>query len=136
MDGTTFGECDEQAKLMQLAVSIQGIGSAEVQKVRASSNSGANNCLDLENILIGWERRWLIMDFDISGSYKWYAFEGCCVTANSFYAVWPKKKATDDYDMLKNKLSLQQYWVKTINDIEPGQPNWQVQTVFSELPIP
>lgn len=131
-----YGECDEQAELMELGVEILG-SSAYMDKVYASSNSGAGNCLDLESKTEGGIKKWLILDFDTGAGYNWNAFEGCCVAGGSWYAVWPKRKATDDYDMLKNKLAPQQYWVKTVDDKPPGYPwGWQVQTVYDEEPLP
>ena len=133
--GTTYGECDEQAALMELGVELLGV-SAYTDKVYASSNSGAGNCLDLEDKTEGGIKKWLILDFDTGAGYKWNAFEGCCVVAGSWYAVWPKKKATDDYDMLKNKLAPQQYWVKTVDNKPPGTSNWAVEAVYDEEPLP
>jgi len=130
-----YGECDEQATLMELGVELLGV-SAYTDKVYASSNSGAGNCLDLENQIEGGIQKWLILDFNMGPGYNWNAFEGCCVAGGSWYAVWPKKKATDDYDMLKNQLSPQQYWVSTYYNTRPGDPGWEVQTVYDEEPLP
>jgi len=43
--------------------------------------------------------------------------------------------------MLKNKLSCQQYWVTTVDNVEPGgteetEWEWDVEYVFDEEPIP
>ena len=135
LDGGTYGECDEQAGLMEDCVEMLGI-SASTADVRASSNSGAGNCLDQESKIEESIKKWLILDFNTGAGYNWNAFEGCCVTTGSYYAIWPKCKATDDYDMLKNKLATQQYWVKTYNDIQPGQSGWNVETVYDEEPKP
>jgi len=103
MDGTTYGECDEQADLMRLACLIQGVNPATLQLVRASTNAGAGKCLDFEDRLPncsnpshGNEK--LLLDF---GSWDMNAFEGCCDTAGAYYAVWPMRKATNDYTMLQ-----------------------------------
>jgi len=133
--GTTYGECDEQAGLMELAVELLGL-SGDVRLVRASTNAGAGNCLDQESKTEGGIKKWLILDFDMGSGHNWNAFEGCCETAGSYYAVWPKHEATDDYDMLKNKIAPQQYWVKTYSDIPPGNSGWGVETVYAEEPLP
>ena len=92
MSGCPYcGECDEQAALMELGVELLGVG-AYTDKVYASSNSGAGNCLDLEDKVEGGIKKWLILDFNTGAGYNWNAFEGCCVTAGSWYAVWPKRK--------------------------------------------
>ncbi|MDY7011109.1 MAG: hypothetical protein SVV80_10215, partial [Planctomycetota bacterium] len=104
--------------------------------VRASSNAGAGNCLDLESKTEGGVKKWLILDFTVGAGYNWNAFEGCCETADHYYAVWPKHKADNDYDMLKNHISCQQYWVKTFNDIEPGTDSWDVETIYDEVQKP
>jgi hypothetical protein len=100
--GTTYGECDEQAGLMELTVEILGV-SGNVRLVRASTNAGAGNCLDYEFRICpvhGFER--LLLDFYGGGTpSNMNQFEGCCETAGSYYAVWPKVKATNDYAMLQ-----------------------------------
>jgi hypothetical protein len=100
--GTTYGECDEQAGLMELAVELLGL-SGDVRLVRASTNAGADNCLDYEFRTCpvhGFER--LLLDFYGGGDpNNMNQFEGCCETAGSYYAVWPKQKATNDYTMLQ-----------------------------------
>lgn len=133
-----YGECDEQAELMQLAMRIVGIGASGAL-VRASTDAGAGNCLDQESRPApggGGYTQWLILDFEPSGSGHWAnAFEGCCVTAGHYYAVWPKKKATDDYDLLK-QLRGRQFWVKTQGNIRPGDDDWAVEVWFEEVPKP
>lgn len=57
------------------------------------------------------------------------------VTAGHYYAVWPKKKATDDYDLLK-LLRCRQFWVKTQGNIRPGDNDWAVEVWFEEVPKP
>lgn len=120
---------------MELALQLLGV-SASTALVRASSNAGAGNCLDLEQKTEGGIKKWLMLDFDTGSGYAWNAFEGCCVAAGSFYAVWPKHKASDDYDMLKNKLTCEQYWVKTYYDIPPGSSGWHVEHVYEKQPKP
>jgi len=124
---TKYGECDEQANLMVNVLDMLGVSSTS-DLVYASSNSGSGNCLDLEDVIDEGEGlyTWLIMDFDAGTGYNWNAFEGCAVVDSKYYAVWPKHKADDDYDMLKNELAPQQYWVETVGNITPGDPGWQV----------
>ena len=114
----TYGECDEQAALMKDIVELLGL-TATVEKVRASTVAGAGNCLDFETTTIGGRKAWLIMDFNPSEEgMNWNNFEACCVTAGFYYAVWPKLKGTDDYDILR-QLRCQQYWISTYDDVDP-----------------
>jgi hypothetical protein len=137
LDGCPYyGECDEQAEFMVRVLKLLGISGPYDDLVYASSNSGAGNCLDLEPRTQGEVQQWLIMDFATGAGYNWNAFEGVCVVAGHWYAVWPSKKASDDYDMLKNKLAPEQYWVKTYNDIPPGSSGWSVETVYGVEPLP
>ena len=137
----TYGECDEQAALMKDIVELLGL-TATVEKVRASTNAGPGNCLDLETQILNEQNRkeWLLLDFDPTetGAY-WNSFEACCVTADFYYAVWPKLKATDDYDILKQlieQLGCQQYWVLTYNDKEPDKgPGVEIAFV-PPVPLP
>ena len=109
MSSTTYGWCDQQADLMGLAVKMQGVG-AQTRLVRASTNSGAGNCLDYEDrpqpcgnpdhYDYGAEK--LLLDFYGGGTPdNMNQFEGCCDTSGYYYAVWPKHKATNDYTMLQ-----------------------------------
>jgi len=104
MAGTTYGECDQQAGLMELAVDMLGV-SGDTVEVHASTNSGEGNCLDFENRVPncpvhGSEK--LFLDFYGGGTWEHMnTYEGCCVTAGYYYAVWPQAKATNDYTMLQ-----------------------------------
>ena len=129
------GECDNQARCMTYTVVMLGAGPATVQLVRASSNSGAGNCLDQESRPSGERTEYLILDFDTGAGYSWNAFEGCCEAAGSYYSITPKHKTSNDYTMLQ-ALSCQQYWVLTVDDIVPGEPEWAVQSVIEEEPKP
>lgn len=109
------GDCDNQARCMTYAVLMLGAGPAEVKMVRASNNAGAGGCLDFETrpcLVDGSEN--LCLDFYNGGNTSnMNQYEGCCVTAGHYYAITPKLKATDDYDMLKNRLapsSVTQRW--------------------------
>ena len=115
MAGETFGACDEQAGLMELAVEILGV-SAEVEEVdfvRASTNGGEGNCKDFQTRSCSCGDEWLLLDFYGGGTYdNMHAFEACCVTAGYYYAVWPKAKATNDYTMLQalGNIGVTQNW--------------------------
>ena len=114
---TYHGECDEQAMLMRDIVNLLGL-EAEVKLVRASTDAGAGNCLHIETMTLNGKEHWLIMDFPLpEREHFWNLFEACCVTANFYYAVWPKLKGTDDYDILQ-QLGCQQYWVNIVYDPE------------------
>ena len=140
LDGGT-GDCDNQARLMQYAGNLLGLAGV-VRFVRASTNAGAGNCLDLENRVVGGKTQYLIMDFDTGAGYSWNAFEGCCETGGKYYAITPKEKEANDYEMLK-EISCQQYWVEIRHWVvdhwescPPGVPGWQVHVVHEEVAIP
>lgn len=128
------GDCDNQARLMSYAVNLLGVSPATVRYVRASTNAGAGNCLDLETRWIwAWGTIYLIMDFNVGSGHYWNAYEGICDTAGKYYAITPRIKATDDYDML-TKISCLQYWVKS--PVPPGHSGWGVTAAFSSVPKP
>jgi len=123
---------------MKLAVELEGVGAA-VKFVRASTDA---NCLDQEYRTCphGHGGEYLILDFDTGAGHNWNAFEGCCVAAGKWYAVWPSKKADSDLDMLR-KLNVQQFWVTPLvdpggNPIPPGASGWGVVIVCDEEPKP
>ncbi|MBU1695035.1 MAG: hypothetical protein KKC51_13890 [Verrucomicrobia bacterium] len=134
LDGGS-GDCDNQARCMKYTFEMLGAGAADVRLVRASSNAGQGNCLDLETRVVSNQTHYLIMDFDPSPTnYYWNAYEGSCEAANHYYAITPKKKEANDYEMLKT-LGCIQYWVRT--DVPPGTPpSWNVIEVFEEVPVP
>jgi len=130
-NSTVYGWCNQQADLMVRAMNIVGI-SASLELVYASTNAGAGNCLHPEQRP---GSQYLILDFEPTGpDHNWNAFEGCCVTAGSYYAVWPSYKADNDYDMLLT-LPGRQYWVET-NDKDPGDPECLIISVLEEVPKP
>lgn len=52
--------------------------------------------------------------------------EGCCEVAGHYYAVFPRRKADNDYDMLL-KLRCSQVWVVLIGDQvaeTPAEDDW------------
>jgi hypothetical protein len=133
LDGGS-GDCDNQARLMSYVVKLLGISPANVRLVYASTNAGAGNCLSLESRVVGSQTHYLIMDFDTGSGYGWNAYEGSCETAGAYYAITPKKKADNDYEMLKS-INCQQYWVRT--NVPPGSASgWTVLEVFEEVPKP
>ncbi|MFC1461383.1 hypothetical protein ACFLQR_02550 [Verrucomicrobiota bacterium] len=77
---------------------------------------------------------YLLMYFTwASPGYEWNAFEGCCEATSHYYAIEPKKKAGNDYEMLQ-EMGPKQYWVRT--NVTPGLPGWSVVEVYEEVPIP
>ncbi len=130
--GGGSGDCDNLAQLLCYTVEMLGVDNAFVKLVRASSNAGAGNCLDLETRNVNGETQYLVLDFDPGPGYSWNAYEGCCNTVNSYYAmgVSPLLKRSDDYQILKG-LSCQQYWVTT--NVPPGNPTWTVISVHEEV---
>jgi outer membrane protein OmpA-like peptidoglycan-associated protein len=129
------GDCDNLARLMSFAVKILGVTPATVKCVRASTNSGAGNCLDLETTWGFFSgTRYLIMYYyNASPGYRWNAYEGTCNTAGKYYAIEPFIKATDDYDMLK-KIACTQHWVKS--PVPPGAHGWHATNPSSAVPKP
>ncbi len=109
-------------------------GSAEVKFVRASTNAGAGNCLDAETRICPEHGKpeQLQMDFDGTADFNINAFEGCCVTANHYYAVCPKHKATNDYTTLTT-LNPQQRWCRGNNESGYWVP---CNKPGAEVPIP
>jgi len=134
MAGDTQGACDRQAQLMQFGLGILGIRSGR-QYVRPSLDAGKGKCLNVErNVKPDGTIWWLI--FQIAGTAPGTplspnAYEACCVLdlnddglEDLYYAVWPKYKEPDDYEVLKKLLyekGWAQVWVRTENDVEPGE---------------
>lgn len=116
MDGDLSGECDEQARLMEFSCRELGL-LAETRKVFASTDAGAGHCLILETGIMGGYSVGLIFAANPAPG-DWQYFEGCCEVpgADHYYALWPKLKADNDYDMAKNRLigglSWTQWWVR------------------------
>jgi hypothetical protein len=116
MDGDVDGECDEQAALMNFCCRDVGL-AANTRLVHASTNGGAGHCLNMETRYVGQHGNERLILAASPGPSNWQQFEGCCEVpvVHHYYAVWPAIKATDDYDMLKNKLAgtwgWKQYWV-------------------------
>ncbi|MHC4397398.1 MAG: hypothetical protein ACYS1A_17295 [Planctomycetota bacterium] len=119
---------------------IGGHGAYSGYHVYASSDSGAGNCLSME-----WKTeesviQWLILDADTGAGYSWRPYQGVVRVDDEgeedyWYSVLPSIKATDDYDMLTD-LDFQQYWVKTVDNKQPGTAGWAVETVYDEEPLP
>ncbi len=93
------GDCDNQARCMASAVGMLGIHPAIQTNVYASTNAGAGNCTapDTRTCPVHGAEG-LLLNFPSSGLNE---YEGCCNAAGSFYAITPKKKAANDYEMLK-----------------------------------
>lgn len=126
------GDCDNQARCMMRVLGMLGI-PGEVRLVRASTDAGAGNCLDFEKRGTVFTRQYLLMDFTPTGdNHSWNQFEGCCYAANNYYAITPKRKAPDDYSMLKS-LSCRQYWATIETD---SYGNWNVVSCEGPIPIP
>jgi hypothetical protein len=121
MDGELAGECDEQARLMNFACRLLGL-TANTRLVHASTDAGAGRCLALETSNIGEYAVGLIFAADPAPG-DWQNFEGCCevAAAGRYYALWPKLKANNDYDMAKNTLIGQlgwtQWWVREVPNV-------------------
>jgi len=104
-------ECLGLADCMTFVVRMLGI-NAETKKVCASTDGGVGNCLDVEtreNCASDHGPEVLSLLFDIAN-----AWEGCCSAAGHYYALYPFKRATDDYAMLKKLVpsEAQQYWFR------------------------
>ena len=105
------GDCDNLARCMSSAVDMLGIRPASVAFVYASIDAGAGKCLAQETRTCpvhGSEV--LILNFPSTGLNE---YEGCCSAAGIFYAISQKKKAADDYQMLKvlgSEVGVTQLW--------------------------
>lgn len=102
LDGKKYGRCNDQAKLMELALEILGIpeNKVETKLVRASKDS--LNCLDFESrdcSIHGEE--YLCLDFAQGLLYTINAYEGVCVVEGHYYAVVPELDATDACEILR-----------------------------------
>jgi hypothetical protein len=81
------------------------------------------------------------MDFNVDGapsppfSYFWNAFEGCCNTANKWYAVFPPSKEDSEFDMFHN-LNFEQFWVYTVANKVPGSGPLEVESVADPNVVP
>jgi hypothetical protein len=63
LDGGS-GDCDNQARCMMYTFEMLGAGAANERRVRASSNAGEGNCLDLESRVVNGQTHYLVMDFN------------------------------------------------------------------------
>lgn len=138
LDGDVSGECDEQATLMKRAMNVLGI-PASVHLIRASHDTPS--ILDQESKQINGRVAYLIMDFHVDGApsppfdHAWNAFEGCCNTANKWYAVFPPQKEASSLDMFHN-LSFEQFWVYTVGNNVPGSGPLEVESVADSNVVP
>ena len=132
LDGGS-GVCSDQALTMKLAFMMVGAGNASVKLVRASTNSGAGNCLDLQDRPVGETTQYLLLDSDPGVGYEWNAFQACCEAATKYHSIKPKHKEDNDYDILSS-LGWQQYWVEL--DTPPDGVGWTVVDVIEEVLVP
>jgi len=119
LDRQGGGACIQQARCMVDVANMVGL-RAEEQTVCASTNASPGNCLQQQErqcLTHGYEQ--LFLDFHGGfGDPDYNRFEGCCQVAGHFYAITPKKKAINDYDMLKklhDELGAIQVWVRRVN---------------------
>jgi hypothetical protein len=75
------------------------------------------------------------MDFDLGLGFSWNAFEGCCETANEWYAVWPHIRANSALELYR-ALGFQQYWIFTVGDTEPTGTGWVFESLADPSPVP
>jgi hypothetical protein len=107
--------------------------------VRASHDTG--DLFDQESKTINGRIAYLVMDFNVDGvpdppfGLGWNAFEGCCNTANKWYAVWPHRKEASEFDMFHN-LSFEQFWVYTSKNKVPGDGPLRVEGAADPNPVP
>ncbi len=130
MDGEFAGECDEQALLMDYACRVLGL-AAHKRLVRASTNS---DCLNVEKKTFQGVVCPLIFAAN-PGPSAWQSFEGCCEVpaAGRYYALWPKLKADNDYDMAKNRLTEDEKWTQWY--VAPDEYG-QLVPVQGPVPLP
>jgi hypothetical protein len=117
MSGSPYwGECDEQASIMNLGVKLIGAPGGTVQLIYASTDAnplgldpetkpaadlGITEDLDGDGT-IGEEMLELIFDFEPEPAQErfWNNFEGALQTMGAFYAVWPSHKAPSACELL------------------------------------
>jgi len=147
----TSGDCFQQASLMQCAVTLLGI-YADVRYVRASTDAGEGNCLDLETRVVNGRTQYLFMYFLAADpEYRWNAGEGCCILYDvvegneqpwKFYAITPSEKQDNDYAIL-TAIHPQQFWVTLKRKVDqewvpcgPEDDGAIIEEVFEEEAIP
>lgn len=147
LDPNGQGDCANLAALMADAYNIVGSGGAspaQVRKVMASITPGSGNSLGINGTPISRASglEFLIFDFSpLPLLFNWNAFEGCTEAAGSYYAhgIKPMLTAPNDYEILKalGGRGVQQVWVRTTNNITPGEPGWSVSEIIETgVPIP
>ena len=105
-DNDKYGQCKEQAYLMQCAMELLGVKHTKVVLVRASTD--CNNCIDSESRPCPThEKDWLCLDYAQTPPPKdgyppiMHTCEACCVVKSHYYAVWPKVDAGSACGVLK-----------------------------------
>ena len=118
MSGSPYwGECDEQANMMNRAVTLIGGAEGTVRLINASTDAnplgpretttagalGITEDLDGDGTM-GEESLELIFDFEPpTGFWNW--FEASLETTSGFYAVWPNYKAQSACELLLTLLT-------------------------------
>jgi len=137
LDGTWYywkkGDCKCWAECMSLAVDMLGVRPTDSTWVCASATAGAGNCMATDAPLY---RR-----INEDGYQEWLCFvfpdgvinigEGCCRAAGKFYALKPKARADNDYEMLKTLTTskgVTQWWCSVYGG--------RVFGAFSFVPVP
>ncbi len=137
------GECDEQARFMNLVIQIIGAGNGSVYETYASTDSQVTSIetttalalgitVDLDGDGIAGEANEileLIFDFDPDPTRprNWNLFEGSISAAGRFYAVWPSFSADSQVELLCTVISglgAKQRWVYRI--VDPVTGAWDV----------
>lgn len=126
-------ECLGLAQCMTLVVKMLGI-SAETKQVCASTDGGVGHCLQIErrtNCSLNHGKEVLSLLFSLPN-----VWEGCSSAAGHYYALYPIKKATDDYAVLKELVpsEARQYWYRQDLYGYPYGPSCTVPP--GEIPVP
>ncbi len=121
---------------MWRAVKMIGIDAGR-ELVRASTDAGEGNCLKVETKVIDGKMCSLYLDFDSGQGIALNFFEGCCTAAGKFYAIEPKMKEDNDYEILKalGAKGYQQWWWYWTYD-DKGNPDTLERVENVEVPIP
>jgi hypothetical protein len=139
LDSGNRGKCDNWAVLMGCCLDILGAGSSSLALVRASSDGGPGKCLDVESKFTIHGTVYLLFDFAGGSPHNFNGWEGCCVTAGHYYAIRPRLKARDDYDMLRRlgRIGITQYWVELQPDSSLERNGaYGIKNVYEQQPIP
>ncbi len=114
------GECDEQARFMNLAMQMVGVPEGSEYETYASTDG---NVRTPDSKMENGKKWWLKFDFDDDGEVD-NNFEGSLTAGGRSYAVWPSLKASSECRLLRqvgpDDFGATQRWVRTELDVFGG----------------